>query len=581
MQTRILLDHEKTPDGTAHVVRALLRIDGTAPDPANRLPLNLSVVLDRSGSMGGAKLEHAKQAAALLVRRLWPEDVVSIVAYDDQVLTVVEPASGTEQHGVPERLAAILPGGSTNLSGGWLRGRELVVAGRRDGGVDRVLLLTDGLANVGITDPDQLVGLCRAALERGVTTTTLGFGEDYDETLLRRMAEAGGGSTYYIEDPDGAPAVFAEEIEGLLSLCAHDIRVAVRPAAAAQLTLVHHAYPSHEIEGGVRLELGDLYARDPRRLLAEFAVPVADPGEEVAIAEVGRHRAGGARERRRGAGRDPAADPRLAGGGATRRTRGPAGIAPAGSRPGAAGSPGGAGERRLRPRRRDAVRGFGAARELRSGRPGAGRGGGGPAGDGRAVPRAHRQRSRCQVSVRARLRGGDVPAGQRARELARRAAAGAATPAGPVRDPATDPGFTIPGRRTRVSEFRYCYHRRNHPALIMFGSPCFWSSIMSIYSRPDVAVRRRQRISAADPLKKAGIQMRQSVLEAVKVAVQEGAAASQNTFVECAVIRELRELRRKHVYEAYAEGAADPAFLDDMKSVAQALDGAAADGLRD
>jgi hypothetical protein len=104
---------------------------------------------------------------------------------------------------------------------------------------------------------------------------------------------------------------------------------------------------------------------------------------------------------------------------------------------------------------------------------------------------------------------------------------------------------------------------------------------MSIDPRPDVAVRHRQRISAADPLKKAGIQMRQSVLEAVKVAVQEGAAASQNTFVERAVITELRELRRKHVYEAYAEAAADPAFLDRMKSVAQALDGAAADGLRD
>lgn len=139
---------------------------------------------------------------------------------------------------------------------------------------------------MGITDPDLLVGLCRTALEQGITTSTIGFGPSYDEVLLRRMAEAGGGSTYYIEDADQAPAVFAAELEGLLDLTAQNLRVELRPASAAKLVMIHHRYPSQPIADGVRIELGDLYARTPRVLLAEFLVPVGDPDEMVAIAEV-------------------------------------------------------------------------------------------------------------------------------------------------------------------------------------------------------------------------------------------------------------------------------------------------------
>lgn len=286
METSLALDHERTPDGRAHVVRALLKITGAAPAGTQRVPLNLALVLDRSGSMHGEKLEQAKDAAALLVRRLWPEDVVSVVAYDDAVETVAEPAPGAAQADLVERIHAIGSQGCTNLSGGWLRGRELVAGGRRDGAANRVLLLTDGLANAGITDPDRLVGLCRTALDQGIATTTIGFGEGYDEVLLRRMAEAGGGSTYYIEDPDQAPAVFAAEIDGLLSLTAQNLTIDLRPSRAARLIVVHHRYPSRPTEDGMRIELGDLYARTPRHLLAEFLVPARDPDAEVEIAEL-------------------------------------------------------------------------------------------------------------------------------------------------------------------------------------------------------------------------------------------------------------------------------------------------------
>jgi Ca-activated chloride channel homolog len=275
MNTSILLDHEPVNGG--RVVRALLRIQADAPKRSDRLPLNLSLVLDRSGSMYGDKLEAARAAAALLVRRLAQTDVVSVVAYDDQVQTVALPATGVEQADLPRRIEQIECGGSTNLSGGWLRGRELVAQNRLERGVNRVILLTDGLANVGISDPLRLTGLAAQGKRDGVTTTTIGFGEDYDERLLRGMADAGGGNTYYIENTDQAAAIFTDELQGLLELGAQNVAVTVKAGPAAQLVAVHHDYPSASTADGLRLELGDIYAREPKPLLVELLV-----GDDIA-----------------------------------------------------------------------------------------------------------------------------------------------------------------------------------------------------------------------------------------------------------------------------------------------------------
>lgn len=276
MDHRLLIDHEFAVSQSGYVVRALLTLQGHAPDAASRVPLNLSIVLDRSGSMSGAPLDAAKAAAALLVQRLRPEDMVSVVAYDDEVLTVAEPATGAAQPELTTALQALRPGGYTNLSGGWLRGRELVARNRRAGAMNRVLLLTDGRANSGITDPALLQGLCGGARREEITTTTIGFGDAYDETLLRVMADAGGGSTYYIERPDQAPGVFEEEIEDLLSVSAQNVAVELRPAAAVRLVMLHHDYPTTPLPDGRRVELGDLYAREPKALLVELFVPGLD-----------------------------------------------------------------------------------------------------------------------------------------------------------------------------------------------------------------------------------------------------------------------------------------------------------------
>ncbi|MEQ1858036.1 MAG: VWA domain-containing protein [Longimicrobiales bacterium] len=259
MKTSILIDHEPVADG-GFLVRALLRIQSDPPADDARIPLNLSLVIDRSTSMEGPPLAAARDAVCALVRRLRAEDVVSVVAYHHEVVVVAPPAMGADQEDLPNYVAAIRSGGQTNLSGGWLRARDLVGEGHRPDGVNRILLLTDGLANVGITDTESLVGLCRQARLAGITTTTIGFGPQYDEDLLRAMADAGGGGTHYIGSVDQMAPVFERELDGLSSMCAQNVRVAIRPGADADSMQVAHEYPSRGEGRVLTLEIGDVYA---------------------------------------------------------------------------------------------------------------------------------------------------------------------------------------------------------------------------------------------------------------------------------------------------------------------------------
>ncbi|MEQ9568598.1 MAG: VWA domain-containing protein [Longimicrobiales bacterium] len=288
MKTSFLV--ETHPHDAGHRVRALLRIEGEVPPDDARAPLNLAFVLDRSGSMGGGKLEAVKRAARDLILRLHPDDRVSVVAFDDEVHTVARAGSADEQVGLIRSLMALDTGGCTNLSGGWLQGRALVHEQLAPDGVHRVILLTDGLANRGVTDPAVLRRLCGEALEARVSTTTVGVGADYDETLLGDLAEAGGGATYYIERLDQTAGIFEEELEGLLTLAAQNLTVRIRAREAVSLAAVHHTYPSAVgPDDTLILTLGDLYAREPSEVLADFLVEPeqdAPDGAPVPVADI-------------------------------------------------------------------------------------------------------------------------------------------------------------------------------------------------------------------------------------------------------------------------------------------------------
>ena len=269
------LDFRHLPERAGYAVRALLELQGTPRTDATRVPLRLSLVLDRSGSMAGEPLEAATRAAADVVRRLAAEDVVSVIAFDDTVRTIVPPHRGGEQSDVAARILAIHPGGSTNLSGGWLRGRELVAQHRDDGAVHRVLLLTDGHANAGITDAGALAAMAAEARQRGISTSCVGFGEGYDESLLRAMADAGGGNAFHIERADQAALAFGDELSGLQTLAGQNLAVTVALGPEVTLAHAHSDWPLVDAPEGRTFEMGDLYAREPKRLLIEFFCAVA------------------------------------------------------------------------------------------------------------------------------------------------------------------------------------------------------------------------------------------------------------------------------------------------------------------
>ena len=280
MRAIVELSTEFLTARSAHRVGMLVSVG--APAPVDRPRLNVSLVLDRSGSMMGAPLAAAKEAAIRFARCLGPADRISVVAYGDDVITVYGPAPGGDA-GIEAAIQPIPPGGITNLSGGWLKGRKLVHGGLVTG-TNRIVLLTDGLANAGIVDPYQLTSLAHGALEYGISTTCIGFGARFSEDLLVSMSRAGGGNFWYVEEVDQMGGIFQEEIEGLEALVAQNLEVEVdlaHPGVRA-VTLLQDYPTRRTTTGGWQVTLGDLLATTPRELGIVFHVDdVAGLGEAM------------------------------------------------------------------------------------------------------------------------------------------------------------------------------------------------------------------------------------------------------------------------------------------------------------
>ncbi|MGH2753854.1 MAG: vWA domain-containing protein, partial [Actinomycetota bacterium] len=272
MKATVSLDHELLAVEGEHTVHAMLELVAPAQEgAAGRPALNLALVIDRSGSMAGPKLDQTKAAAEYLVRRLGPQDRLALVTYDDEI--ELRASLGVCDHEtLIAHIRSIWPGGSTNLSGGWLKGVEELR--RADGdGVRKVLLLTDGLANHGITDAPSLEGMATKVRGTGVGTTTIGYGAGFNEELLTAMADAGGGNAHYAASPEDAPGIFAQEFTDLADLVAQNLSVEIRPTEDVKVLGILNEYPATSVGGGVQLALGDVYGEENRRVVFELNIP--------------------------------------------------------------------------------------------------------------------------------------------------------------------------------------------------------------------------------------------------------------------------------------------------------------------
>ena len=169
-------------------------------------------------------------------------------------------------------IRSIPPGGTTNLSGGYLRGLQEARRVAGDGGAT-LLLLSDGHANVGITNGDKLGAVAADARSHRVTTSTIGLGLGYDESLLAALARGGAGNAHFAEESDTAAAVLASEVDGLLTQVVQAASLTVRPSGAVESIALFNDLPTVGVEGGFMVELGDFLSGEQRKLLLEIEVP--------------------------------------------------------------------------------------------------------------------------------------------------------------------------------------------------------------------------------------------------------------------------------------------------------------------
>ncbi len=267
---------------TAHgTLEVLLALDPDQLPPRSdgqRVPLNVALVLDRSGSMGGNKLQLTQQAACRALHSLNSKDLLSLVIFDDQVDTLftgpVEDRAALEAliRGVEAR-------NNTDLCGGWLRGAEEISKQGRNNGLSRVILLTDGEANAGVVEPSEICAKVASWSAGSVQTTTLGFGNDYNQQLLKQMASEGGGNHGYIQDAERLGAFFEEEMSSLLQARGTHVRVQV--VSSSDGSIQWFVKPKLDREGQV--QLGNLVQGQPLALVFRWKVERPGPDTRLTI----------------------------------------------------------------------------------------------------------------------------------------------------------------------------------------------------------------------------------------------------------------------------------------------------------
>ena len=250
-----------------------------------RPPANVAIVLDRSGSMEGEKLARAKEAAALAVDMLGSRDIVSIVTYSDTVSVLVPATRVNDKRSIKRKIESIYADGSTALFAGVSKGADEISEYFDRNKVNRVILLSDGLANVGPDSPRALGNLGEALKREGISVTTIGLGLGYNEDLMVELAQRSDGNHAFVENYKDLTRIFEYELGDILSVVAQDVSIEI--SCAEGIRPVRILGREAEIIGNrVYTTVSQLYSNQEKYLLIELDIPPNSEGSTINVADV-------------------------------------------------------------------------------------------------------------------------------------------------------------------------------------------------------------------------------------------------------------------------------------------------------
>jgi len=252
---------------------------------ADRTPVNVAIVIDKSGSMSGAKIQKAKEAAMMVVDRLSGRDIVSVVAYDSSVRVLVPATKVAEKAALREAINTLRAGGSTALFAGVSKGAAEVRKFLNRNRVNRVILLSDGLANVGPSCPKQLGDLGASLVKNGIAVTTIGLGLNYNEDLMSQLAQRSDGNHYFAENATDLARIFKGELGDVLSVCAQEVTVQIKCRAGVRPVRVLGR--EADITGQTVITvLNQLYSGQEKYVMLEVEVEASKGGTTRPVADV-------------------------------------------------------------------------------------------------------------------------------------------------------------------------------------------------------------------------------------------------------------------------------------------------------
>lgn len=286
LSMQVIAGNQYAPAGRPCADHAVIQLDASGGAFGRRMPLNLSLVIDRSGSMEGEPLEYVKRACGHVVDLLDQADILSIVTFEERVDVVMPARRVMNKALIKEHLNRIQPGNTTNIYDGLVAGASQVASVRSDGYLNRVVILTDGEPTAGVKDYGSIVGAAAEQRSRGISVTTLGFGPEYNEELLAGIAKRAGGNYHYISRPELIPEVFRAELEQLMTTVARNIRLRLVLSRWTEVRQVYGQTPQigHRT---AEIVLPDLERGASQRILVELALGRRPAGTyRVARAEV-------------------------------------------------------------------------------------------------------------------------------------------------------------------------------------------------------------------------------------------------------------------------------------------------------